>query len=111
MAVEGAPVTLVSSSVALSSPAGAAVETTVAVGGTAAYLFGATPTNGYEVINSHATETLYIREGAVATVADNSVNIPILPRGSYTTPPGYKPIGDVSYNAATAAHAVIGRRW
>lgn len=87
------------------------VEKTVAVGGTAANVFGATPANGYEIINTHATETLYIREGAVATVADNGGNEPIAPKGSYTTPYGYKPTGDVSYIATTAGHACIGRRW
>lgn len=99
-------------STVLESPAGTRVETTVAVGNTAAALFGATPTNGFEVVNTHATEWLYIRESAsAATVADNSFNIPIAPRSSYTTPLGYKPVTDVSYIATTAGHAVIGRRW
>lgn len=98
--------------VAIASPAGTRVETTVAAGGTASALFGTTPTNGFEVVNTHATEWLYIREsGSSATVADNSVNIPIAPRGSYTSPVGYKPVADVSYIATTTGHAVIGRRW
>jgi hypothetical protein len=93
------------------SAAGTLVATTVASGGTAANVFGATPANGFEVVNPHVSETLYIRENGTATVADNSTSIPIAPKGSYTTPPGYKPTGDVSYIAATTGHAIIARRW
>lgn len=93
------------------SSAGTLVATTVATGGTAANVFGATPANGFEIINPHASEILYIRESGTATVADNSTSIPIGPKGSYTTPAGYKPTGDVSFVAATAGHAIIARRW
>lgn len=93
------------------SAAGTLVATTVVTGGTAANVFGATPANGFEIINPHATETLYIRENGTATVADNSTSIPIGPKGSYTTPAGYKPAGDVSFIAATTGHAIIARRW
>lgn len=93
------------------SSAGTLVATTVATGGTAANVFGATPANGFEIINPHASEILYIRESGTATVADNSTSIPIGPKGSYTTPSGYKPTGDVSFVAATAGHAIIARRW
>lgn len=97
--------------VAVASAAGTHVQTTVAAGGTAANLFSATPANGFEVINVHASEILYIRENGTATVADNSTSIPIPPKSSYATPLGYKPTGDVSYIAATTGHAVIARRW
>lgn len=93
------------------SGAGLRIETTIAAGGTAQFVFGGTPGNGFEIINTHATETLYIREGAVATVADNAANIAIPPGQAYTTPLGYKPTGDVSAIAATTGHALIARRW
>jgi hypothetical protein len=91
--------------------AGTRVEGTITAGGTAQPLFGVTPVSGFEVINTHASEILYIRENGTASVADNTFNVPVPPRGSYTTPPGYKPTGDVSVVAATTGHAVIGRRW
>ena len=97
--------------VAIAAAAGTRVEATITTGGTAQLLFSATPTNGFEVINTHATETLYIRENGTATVADNTFNIPVPPKGFYVTPTGYKPTGDVSVIAATTAHGVIGRRW
>lgn len=97
--------------VSISAASGTLVATTITLGGTAQLLFGATPTNGYEIVNSHATETLYAREGGTATVADNTFNIPIPPKGYYATPIGYKPTGDVSVIAATTTHGLVGRRW
>jgi hypothetical protein len=91
--------------------AGTLVPATITVGGTAQNLFGTTPANGFEIINTHATETLYIRENGTATAADNGASVAILPRNAYTTPPGYKPTGDISVIAATTGHALIGRRW
>jgi hypothetical protein len=97
--------------VAIASAAGTLVASTITTGGTAQNAFSATPTNGWEIINPHATETLYAREGGTATVADNGSNIPIAPKASYYTPATYKPTGDVSVIAATTGHAFIARRW
>lgn len=94
-----------------SSASGTRVEATIATGGTAQALFSATPTNGFEIINPHQTETLFIRENATAAATYNAGNTPIPPLGIYTTPPSYKPTGDVSVIAATTGHAIIGRRW
>lgn len=96
----------------LKGPLSSQEETTVVSGGTAADLFaGAVPFTGYEVINPHATEGLYIREGGDAAVADNSVNVLIAAKSAYTTPVGYRPVGRLSYNATTSGHAVIARMW
>lgn len=95
----------------IQSGAGQRIEGTITAGGTAQNVFTATPANGFEIINPHATETLYIREAAAAAAADNGASIPIGPRGSYVTPFGYKPTGDVSAIAATTGHAFIARRW
>ena len=82
------------------------------IGGTGAVavtLFGGLiPVNGYEIINLHATENLYFREGSTAGVADGK-SAPIGPLDAYVTPAGYKPVSIVSVNATTAAHPWIGR--
>ena len=84
-------------------------ETTIATGGTAQSLFsGATPTNGYEIINISQTEILYFREAGTAVVA-GATSVPIATGSAYITPRGYKPSGLVSVIAATTAHPVIGR--
>lgn len=99
------------SGVSVNSQAGTRVEGTVTAGGTAQNAFGATPANGFEIVNPHASETLYAREGAAAVVGDNGNSIPVGPKGSYVSPQGYKPTGDVSVNATTTGHAFIARRW
>ena len=65
--------------VSINGGSGVLVTGAITAGGTAR-IFGATPADGYEVLNSHLTETLYINEGGTATVADNSTSIPIGPR-------------------------------
>jgi hypothetical protein len=49
--------------------AGTRVEGTITAGGTAQPLFGVTPVSGFEVINTHASEILYIRENGTASGA------------------------------------------
>ncbi len=97
--------------VSLESEVGVRVEGTITTGGTAQNAFSTTPLNGFEIYNAHSTETLYIREAGTATAADNSFNVAITPRSTYTTPVGYKPTGDVSVIAATTGHAFVARRW
>lgn len=94
------------------SVSGALQETTIAAGGTAQDLFsGATPANGFEIVNPpSATETLYFREANTATVA-GAASMPIVVGGSYVSPSGYKPTGRISVIATTTSHPVIARRW
>lgn len=97
--------------VVVNSGAGTLQETTIAVGATAQDLFSAaTPGNGYEIVNPHASEILYFREASDAAVAGAS-SIPIAAGGSYVTPQGYKPTGRVSVIATTAGHGLVARRW
>jgi hypothetical protein len=94
------------------SALGTLQEATITIGGTAQNLFsGATPVNGFEIINpSGATETLYFREAGTAVVAGaSSIGIPV--GGSYVSPPGYKPTGLISVIGATTSHPVIARKW
>lgn len=86
-------------------------EATITTGGTAQSLFsGATPTNGYEIINVSLTELLYFREAGTAVVA-GATSVPIAAGSAYITPRGYKPSGLVSVIAATTAHPLIGRSY
>lgn len=106
-AINPLPVAVISSS----SGSGAVDETPIAAGGTAQNLFGgATPTNGYEIINNSTTEILYFREANDAAVG-GATSTAIQPGASYYTASGYKPTGRVSVIAATTAHPLIGRRW
>lgn len=90
---------------------GSSGSTTIAAAATAQDLFsGATPTNGYMVVNPDANEIMWINEGADA--APNGTGcIPIFPLGGYETPPLYKPFGRVSVVAATMGHKVTARKW
>lgn len=71
---------------------------------------GSIPVNGYEVINTHPTEILYIAENSEAEVG-GKWSIPIKPLESYRTPQGYKPTGPVSINAFTTDHPFIARSY
>jgi hypothetical protein len=84
---------------------------TIATNGSVKTLFGGvTPTNGFEVINTHASEILYVSEATNAQIG-GTASIPVQPGMSYKTPSGYKPVGQVTVVAQTAGHGYIGRSW
>ena len=85
---------------------------TITLGGTAQTLFGGRkPINGFEVVNPHATEDLWISDTAIAAAnAAGSIRV-VANGGSYTTPTGYQPQGPVSVIAATTGHAFTARFW
>ena len=82
---------------------------TITTGGTAQTLFGGiTPSNGFLVANN-SSQTLYLCDVGIATAGGASVPVP---QGTvYTTPPGYKPAGQVSIFGASTAQAFAARRW
>jgi hypothetical protein len=82
---------------------------TVAVGGTAQYLFsGLTPVNGYLVQNNSAGP-LYFSD--TATAVNTGASITLNPGVMWVTPPGYKPPGPVSLLGATSGAAYAARKW
>jgi hypothetical protein len=91
---------------------GADGSTSITTGGTAQNLFsGATPTNGFEVCNPDASNDLWISDTTTA-VANGQGSIRVAANGgSYTTPPGYRPIGAVSVVGASTGQKITARRW
>lgn len=95
----------------ITGSAGSSGSVALTTGGAAEDLFsGATPTNGYLVINPSADEIMWINEGADAA-PNGTGSIPIFPLGGYETPPLYKPFGRVSVVAATTGHKITARKW
>lgn len=87
-------------------------STTIATGGVAQTLFGgATPSNGYEVVNPHATEELWVSD--TTTAAANAAGCQrVAPNGgSYWTAEGYAPRGPVSVFGLTTGHPVTAKKW
>lgn len=92
--------------------AGADGSTTVTTGGVAQNLFaGATPAHGFEVCNPDASEDLWVSDSAAAAPNGTGSFRIAANGGTYTTPPGYRPIGAVSVYGATTGHKITARRW
>lgn len=87
-------------------------SSTITLGGTAQNLFaGATPANGFEVVNPDATEDLWISDSGTA-IANGVGNIRVAANGgSYVTPDGMRPFHAVSIVAATTGHKFTARSW
>jgi hypothetical protein len=82
---------------------------TVAVGGTAQYLFsGLTPVNGY-LLRNNSAGPLYFSD--TATAVNTGASITLNPSVMWVTPPGYKPPGAVSLLGATSGAAYAARKW
>jgi hypothetical protein len=92
--------------------AGSSGSTSITAGGTAQNLFGgATPTNGFEVCNPDASNDLWISDETTAA-ANGQGSIRVAANGgSYTTPPGYRPIGAVSIVGAVTGQKITARKW
>lgn len=100
------PVTAVSS-----STSSVYQEATITTGGTAQNLFAsATPANGFELINTSASEILYFRENGTATSA-GAASPALAPNASYISPRGYKPTGPISVIGASTGHGIVARAY
>ena len=84
-------------------------STTITAGGTAQALF--TPVNGFEICNPDPSEDLWISDSTTAAANGTGSYRIVANGGIYTTPVGYKPIGQVSIYGATTGHKVTARRW
>jgi hypothetical protein len=92
--------------------AGSDGSTTIAAGATAQDLFaGATPANGFEIINPDPSEDLWISDSAAAVInGTGSIRVPAN-GGSYRTPEAMKPFHKVSAIATTTGHKITARKW
>lgn len=87
-------------------------STTITSGGTAQNLFsGGTPTNGFEIGNPHPSEDLWITDNGTASANGQGCHRVAANGGTYTTPPGYRPLGAVSIIGATTGHKITARKW
>ena len=68
---------------------------------------GVTPQNGFSVCNNCAS-AMFINDGGTAA---NNVGFQLANGATYTTPPGYKPVGPVSVYGGTTAGNFAARRW
>ncbi len=76
---------------------------------TSATVFGSTPTNGFEFMNIGSADIWINDNGAAAIDTAGSLKIPA--GAQYTTPVGYKPIGDLRTISASASVKYTARRW
>lgn len=85
---------------------------TITAGGTAQNLFaGATPTNGFEVINPDASEDLWVSLSTTAAPnASGSIRV-AANGGAYSTPLGMKPWHAISIVGATTGHKFTAAKW
>ena len=87
-------------------------STTITIGGTAQSLFaGATPTNGWWVVNPDSTEDCWVSDSTTAAANNTGSMRLALNGGSIMTPPGYKPFAAVSVVCATTGHKLTARKW
>ena len=108
----GAKVYVANTPSVLIGAAGADGSTTITLGGTAQNLFaGATPTNGFEICNPDATNDLWVSDSTTAAANGTGSYRVAANGGTYTTPPGYKPIGAVSIVGAVTAQKITARKW
>ena len=84
----------------------------VAAANTPQSLFGgATPMNGYEVVNCDATAVLWINDEGGGAAVGAAGSIPIQPYGRYTTPVTATPPKGVTVASATVGHVFTARKW
>lgn len=76
---------------------------------TSTAVFGSTPVNGFEFTNVGSAD-IWINDNAAAAI-NTAGSIRVTPGGQYTTPVGYKPIGDLRTISATASVPYTARRW
>ena len=68
---------------------------------------GVTPVNGFSIGNNCAS-AMFINDGGTAA---NNVGFQLANGATYTTPPGYKPVGPVSVYGGTTSGNFTARRW
>lgn len=84
----------------------------ISVGGTAQNVFTSQPSNGYSISNPDAANDLWIRDDGSAAVANGQGSHRVAANGGYyETPPGQKPMGNVSIVGANGGQVYTAKCW
>ena len=93
--------------VAAGSPAVVGDGTIVSATSAQTLFAGVTPVNGFSIGNNCASP-MFISDGGTAA---SNVGFQVANGATYTTPPGYKPVGPVSVYGGTTSGNFAARRW